>query len=47
MGRVEASSTGDLDSQLTLRIGLDAKDMILGDSFLKKPSTVVGDDETN
>ncbi|MDJ0580572.1 LCP family protein [Crocosphaera sp.] len=35
MGRVEASSTGDLDSQLTLRIGLDAKDMILGDSFLK------------
>ncbi len=37
MGRVEASSTGDLDSQLTVRIGLDAKDMILGDSFLKTP----------
>ncbi|MDJ0660401.1 MAG: LCP family protein [Crocosphaera sp.] len=35
MGRVEASSTGDLDSQLTLRIGLDAKDLVRGDSFLK------------
>ena len=36
-GRVEASSTGDLDSQLTLRIGLDAKDLVMGDSFLKQP----------
>ncbi|MEA5508298.1 LCP family protein [Crocosphaera sp. UHCC 0190] len=36
-GRVEASSTGDIDSQLTLRIGLDAKDLVLGDSFLKQP----------
>ncbi|MDJ0729803.1 MAG: LCP family protein [Crocosphaera sp.] len=35
MGRVEASSTGDLDSQLTLRIGLDAKDLVRVDSFLK------------
>ncbi|MGB5592919.1 MAG: LCP family protein [Crocosphaera sp.] len=37
MGRVEASSTGDLDSQITLRIGLDTKDLVLGDSFLKQP----------
>ena len=37
IGRVEASSTGDLDSQLTLRIGLDAKDLVLSDSFLRRP----------
>lgn len=37
IGRVEASSTGDLDSQLTLRIGLDAKHLVMGDSFLKPP----------
>ena len=36
-GRVEASSTGDLDSQLTLRIGLDVKDLVLNDSFLRQP----------
>ncbi|MGK7940112.1 MAG: LCP family protein [Crocosphaera sp.] len=36
-GRIEASSTGDLDSQLTLRIGLDSKDLILNDSFLRQP----------
>lgn len=41
LGRVEASSTGDLDSQLTLRIGLDAKDLVLGDSFLKPSSPSV------
>ncbi|EAZ91432.1 LCP family protein [Crocosphaera chwakensis] len=39
MGRVEASSTGDLDSQLTLRIGLDAKDLLIKDSFLKTSET--------
>ncbi len=44
LGRVEASSTGDLDSQLTLRIGFDAKDLMLEDSFLKPPSRSV--DET-
>ncbi|GBF80965.1 LCP family protein [Aphanothece sacrum] len=37
IGRVEASSTGDLDSQLTLRIGLDAKNLVLGEDFLKQP----------
>lgn len=37
MGRVEASSTGDLDSQLTLRIGLDTKNLVLTDSFLRQP----------
>ncbi|ACK66532.1 cell envelope-related transcriptional attenuator [Rippkaea orientalis PCC 8801] len=41
IGRVEASSTGDLDSQLTLRIGLDAKDLVLEDSFLKESSPSV------
>jgi hypothetical protein len=35
LGRVEASSTGDLDSQITLRIGLDAKKLVLGDSFIE------------
>ncbi|MGP0129482.1 MAG: LCP family protein [cyanobacterium endosymbiont of Rhopalodia musculus] len=35
LGRVEASSTGDLDSQITLRIGLDAKDLVLEDSFIQ------------
>ena len=35
IGLVEASSTGDLDSQLTLRVGLDAKDLVLSDSFLR------------
>ncbi|MEL4894780.1 LCP family protein [Crocosphaera sp. Alani8] len=38
MGRVEASSTGDLDSQLTIRIGLDAKDLLRENSFLKTPA---------
>ncbi|WP_232014577.1 LCP family protein [cyanobacterium endosymbiont of Rhopalodia gibberula] len=33
LGRVEASSTGDLDSQITLRIGLDAKNLVLEDSL--------------
>ncbi|XHU95760.1 MAG: LCP family protein [cyanobacterium endosymbiont of Rhopalodia gibba] len=35
LGRVEASSTGDLDSQITLRIGLDAKNLVLEDSFIQ------------
>lgn len=35
LGRVEASSIGDLDSDLTIRIGIDAKDLLAGDSFLK------------
>ena len=38
LGRVEASSTGDLDSQLTLRIGLDAMDLVLEDNFIKPAS---------
>lgn len=36
LGRVEASSTGDLDSELTLRIGLDAKQLLTSDSFVKE-----------
>ncbi len=35
LGRVEASSTGDLESDLTLRLGFDAKQLIVGDDFLK------------
>ncbi|MGK7946410.1 MAG: LCP family protein, partial [Microcystaceae cyanobacterium] len=35
IGKVEASSTGDLGSDLTLRIGLDAKRLNFGDNFLK------------
>ncbi|WP_267383191.1 LCP family protein [Cyanobacterium sp. uoEpiScrs1] len=35
LGRVEASSTGDLDSQITLRIGLDTKDLLSEDKFIK------------
>jgi hypothetical protein len=35
IGKVEASSTGDLESDLTLRIGLDAKKISFGDDFLK------------
>ncbi|MGK7932202.1 MAG: LCP family protein [Microcystaceae cyanobacterium] len=35
IGKVEASSTGDLGSDLTLRIGLDAKRLNFGESFLK------------
>ncbi|WP_013323955.1 LCP family protein [Gloeothece verrucosa] len=35
IGRVEASSTGDLDSDLTLRLGLDAKQILLDDSQLQ------------
>jgi LCP family protein required for cell wall assembly len=35
VGRVEASSTGDLDSDLTIRIGMDAKQILAGNSFLK------------
>ncbi len=38
IGKVEASSTGDLDSDLTIRIGLDAKSLLTGDSFLKDSS---------
>ncbi|HAC65506.1 MAG TPA: LytR family transcriptional regulator [Cyanothece sp. UBA12306] len=45
IGRVEASSTGDLDSQLTLRIGFDAKDLVLEDSFLKQSSNSVESDQ--
>lgn len=37
IGRVEASSTGDLDSDLTLRIGLDAKQILVDDSFITLP----------
>lgn len=39
VGRVEASSTGDLDSDLTIRLGLDAKQLLVGDSFLKTSPT--------
>jgi LCP family protein required for cell wall assembly len=35
VGRVEASSIGDLDSDLTIKLGLDAKQLLVGDSFLK------------
>jgi LCP family protein required for cell wall assembly len=35
LGRVESSSIGDLDSDLTLRIGIDAKQLLRDDSFLK------------
>lgn len=41
LGRVEASSTGDLDSQLTLRIGLDAKDLVLENSVMKQASSFI------
>ena len=34
-GRVEASSTGDLDSDLTVRVGADAQQFFGGDSKLK------------
>ncbi|OKH23564.1 LytR family transcriptional regulator [Hydrococcus rivularis NIES-593] len=39
VGKVEASSTGDLDSDLTIRLGADAKQLLVGDSFLKKSET--------
>ncbi len=35
IGRLEASSTGDLESDLTIRLGLDAKYLLVGESFLK------------
>ncbi len=35
IGKVEASSTGDLGSDLTLRVGLDAKRLDFGGDFLK------------
>lgn len=38
IGRVEALSVGDRDSDLTIRIGLDAKQLLAGDSFLKDTS---------
>lgn len=34
LGRVEASSTGDLDSDLTVRLGSDAEKLLAGDSFI-------------
>jgi LCP family protein required for cell wall assembly len=34
LGRVEASSTGDLDSDLTVRLGSDAEKLLAGDSFV-------------
>jgi polyisoprenyl-teichoic acid--peptidoglycan teichoic acid transferase len=34
LGRVEASSTGDLDSDLTIRIGADVKHLFAGESFV-------------
>lgn len=43
VGRVETSSTGDLDSDLTIRIGADIKQLLAGESFLTKSST----DKTN
>jgi LCP family protein required for cell wall assembly len=39
VGKVEASSTGDLDSDLTIRLGADAKQLLVGDSFLKNSKT--------
>jgi polyisoprenyl-teichoic acid--peptidoglycan teichoic acid transferase len=38
VGRVEASSTGDLNSDLTIRIGADVKQLLGGESFLTKSS---------
>jgi LCP family protein required for cell wall assembly len=35
-GRVEASSTGDLDSDLTIRVGGDIQSIMMSDSFLKQ-----------
>lgn len=43
IGRVEASSTGDLDSDLTLRIGLDAKQLLVNDQSFNDSSTTVGE----
>jgi hypothetical protein len=34
LGRVEASSTGDLDSDLTVRLGSDAEKLLAGNSFV-------------
>lgn len=35
LGRVEASSIGDLDSDLTIRIGIDARHLLIEDSFIQ------------
>jgi hypothetical protein len=37
MGRVEASSTGDLDSDLTVRLGSDAQQLPVGEGFIQQP----------
>ncbi|MCU0536528.1 MAG: LCP family protein [Hydrococcus sp. Prado102] len=47
IGRVEALSVGDLDSDLTIRIGLDAKQLLAGDSFLRDTSPLTSPGNEN
>jgi LCP family protein required for cell wall assembly len=47
IGRVEALSVGDLDSDLTIRIGLDAKQLLAGDSFLRDTNPLTSPSNEN
>jgi polyisoprenyl-teichoic acid--peptidoglycan teichoic acid transferase len=46
-GRVESLSVGDPDSDLTIRIGLDAKQLLAGDSFLRDTSPLTSPGNEN